>query len=188
MFYIIYFINNTSYANDNKIILTQKIEKVQTYPFTNWYSNGQIKGICHFKNQTSVKCQPLLLHGKVTEWYSNGVKKAEGNWSNSYEKGEFTWWYPNGQKRLSGFCNTNAIGLWKQWDISGEILRKGYYKNEKRIGVWKTIISNSVFKCIFKNGKPWNGLWHINKFKTTNGAQNVKGVWEKQYYINGNPQ
>jgi hypothetical protein len=133
---------------------------------TNYYPNGQMK----YKRETigSVSGGSRRVnHGKTVEWYSNGQKKEEGNFTSDglysgLRTGSWTWWYENGNKKVFGYYGEYSaspsnfgqkVGLWTFWYENGNKRMEGYYdwyrkgtwtfweKNGKKIGegIYKTI-------------------------------------------------
>ena len=124
----------------------------------------------------------------LTTYYSNGQKKAKGNWDGFdpvgdhiswYENGSVesesigfdepvlttTFWYENGQiesiKSYSTQPNFVEIGLWAEWYENGNKKSEGSYQGDDgRIGKWQFWHSNGQLACSGVH-KGWggDGLW-----------------------------
>ena len=71
-------------------------------------------------------------NGLYTEWYNNGKKAVVGVFKNGVENGESTRWYKNGKKKQEGsFSNGKKDGIWTWWYNNGIKKKEGEYINGK---------------------------------------------------------
>jgi len=107
-----------SYALTFKYVDGQKIRHTER-----WYENGQMRELVETDDFGN-------YHGLMSEWYSNGQKMYEDNYSKGLRFGKGTRWFDNGQVELTAnFVNGKLDGLLQKWDANGVILIYGIYKN-----------------------------------------------------------
>ena len=71
-----------------------------------------------------------LRNGTYSDFYSNGQKSFEKNFSNGVEDGKWTHWYENGQKNVEGnYINGKKDGEWIWWNEDGTKIVRDNYKN-----------------------------------------------------------
>ncbi len=129
--------------------------------------------------ETGEKKESGIIHGGLysgvwTEYYSNGQKKASGNYKIEDNYGQgckygiWVFWDENGKKTEEKKYTNNVSEYWNSWDSSGkQVLKNGwgyleeYYpnhklkaageiKNGKKWGNWKDWYSNGNIKEEYK--------------------------------------
>lgn len=78
-----------------------------------------------------------FFNGSRTEWYEDGEKKEEAEYSNGKKNGVFKSWYPNGQIEREGtMVNDRWSGDYREWYENGQLCVSGKYVDGKREGEW----------------------------------------------------
>lgn len=76
-----------------------------------------------------------LREGTMTEWYENGQKRLEIEYSNGRAHGSHIMWHPNGQVEMQGnWSDGRENGVWTWWDLTGQKSSECTYKNGKILG------------------------------------------------------
>ena len=101
-------------------------------PYTGWikemYNNGQVKGLCHFKDGKQ--------DGLFTQWFENGQKQAVKNYKDGKRDGVWTFWYKNGQKLEElNYKDGKQDGLKTGWYENGQKEDEINFKNDKLDGL-----------------------------------------------------
>lgn len=109
------------------------------------------------------------IDGPYVQWFPDGTKAIEGNYSNALPQGTWTLWYENGNPMLqetlvNGVSSGESIG----WYPNAKQAGRGQYANGVRQGVWT--------------------VWYNNGAKMQEGAyvdDQQQGAWT-YWYDNGN--
>lgn len=100
-------------------------------------------------------------------WYPSGAKLSETEYRNGYKCGKYLEWHENGNLKTSGtfdtittknlrmfgtsyFKSSQEVGVWKTYDVSGQVLYLAYYKEGKLI---RKKLPRRLRKL--KKGKTW---------------------------------
>jgi antitoxin component YwqK of YwqJK toxin-antitoxin module len=79
----------------------------------------------------------FVADGFYREFYPNGQKFAEGQYTNGRQDGEWTYWYDNGKvNRKAKYKDGQPDGEWEVYNAEGEIIAKRGFKNGRRDGTW----------------------------------------------------
>lgn len=71
---------------------------------------------------------------KSYSWYKNGQKKSEAILINGQMDSTFTVWYENSIiKEIIHYKNGQWNGLWTDYDINGNVISQGEYKNDELV-------------------------------------------------------
>jgi len=143
--------------------------------------------------------------GLVVEYYGNGQKEQEGNWTNGERYGLETRWYVNGKKKSETHHKDGHLdGLWTRWYENGQKSGEGHYKNGKEDGIhtrwyengqklsedhykdgelerrntWWHDSGKKLSEIYYKNGKLY-GLWTYSE----NGKKHTEKYYK--YLVNG---
>ncbi|MDZ4773358.1 MAG: hypothetical protein SGI72_09525 [Planctomycetota bacterium] len=119
--------------------------------------------------------------GNAVEYYSDGVRRAEGPLvfrsekripaSSEREDGTWTWWYPNGERRESGtHAEGHRTGEWTQWYPNGQRRSRGErvwseaLHASPREGMWTYWHENGeiLSRGVFVNGAR-EGHWDFSR-------------------------
>ncbi len=138
------------------------------------------------------------LNGKWKEWFGNGQKAKENNYTNGTLNGEQCEWYENGQLKLKeNFVNGIQTGESIKYLEDGKLKRKKFYKNGKIEGLvyelWDfkgKVVHNGVYSETeyvedIPNGKKTVFYPNGNKMRevmVAKGKENGEQIW---YNING---
>ncbi|NME68418.1 toxin-antitoxin system YwqK family antitoxin [Flammeovirga aprica] len=148
-------------GSDNLIVKSYYKDGVLHGTFQEFYENGQPHFIAHYKNGSQ--------EGAYTSYYVEGMKKTEAQFKNNemvdvmkkyYQSGELqikndikkgTWkeFYPTGEKKsVSQMSGEKKNGLTEVFDIEGNLVQKGTYKEGVIDGIFYTYFpaSNTVKK------------------------------------------
>ena len=75
--------------------------------------------------------------GKWTHWYEDGVLKIKGNYKDGHEDGKWVYFYSNGGKKLEfNFKNKKIHGTLIKWYKDGNKEEEGTYNKGTRDGLW----------------------------------------------------
>lgn len=185
--------------------------KKDSYIVTEYYLSGKISMTALSKNKNDLK-----LEGIRTDYYENGNKKQESNYTNGILIGKQFEWYENGEKKAERQIiwdakNKSSIvkttQFWNpdgaqtvidgngQYENNDEILyEKGKLKNGEKQGTWigQDFKNKSSFTELYKNGKFRSGIStdeNNNKFpyeELTEKPSPKKGVSNFYEYIGKN--
>jgi len=126
------------------------VNGVQEGEVRNWYSNGQLQmegekqhgefnGICktYYEGgnvQTIVDTKLGKFNGELLRFYENGNKKEKCIYIMDMPEGKCVEWYENGQQRVEfNFTNGKFDGEWTLWDLEGNVVKHGVYKDGELI-------------------------------------------------------
>jgi len=81
--------------------------------------------------------KPISLEGTKLDWFEDGSKKQELNYSDGKKNGSFTKWYPNGQlQKKGGYKDDRFDGFFEAWNDEGVRRWTGSYRVGKQHGEW----------------------------------------------------
>lgn len=122
-------------------------------------------------NCGAFSCKAIGINGKYTSYYNNGQLESKGDYTNADKSKDVKW--------LGNLFRSIKVGYWEFYDVSGKLIGKGNYKNDKMDGSWEI-----NFEYSFKG--PKGGEQRIIKslVNFSNGIPN--GEWSGTY-PNGNP-
>lgn len=147
------------------------------FVFTEYYRSGKIS----MKAISTNKDEPRF-EGPRIDYYENGNKKSESQYSKNQINGKQTEWYENQNKKSEKIIKTDlktlqsVIQILQYWnenneqkvidgngfyeETDGGITEKGEIKNSRRQGVWtgKTKLTNSTFTETYENGELISGV------------------------------
>ncbi len=189
--------------------------------FTGAYKNGIPVGIHRFYDSTGVVVNAHLYSengkriaegiideqgrrkGKWTDYYTDGSKRASGNYLNNRRSGSWTFYYRNGKIEQKGrFDKGRYHGAWHWYYPNGEIWREEQYFNGREDGSFVEYGPNGevLTSGSYMSGEK-DGEWsyqvgdHLEKGSYIIGLR--EGVWEYYYrdgslkyegnYSQGNP-
>ena len=93
----------------------------------------------------------------VKDYFRNGMKQMEGNYSNENTKtGKFTYYYKNGKIESQGeYKNNNRINKWIENNEDGSLRLESYYENGLAQHEWKYYYNSGELmrRTNFINGK-----------------------------------
>lgn len=146
-----------------------------------------------------------LRQGYFIKYFTNGHKKAEGEYLNSVKVGEWKYYYPDGNLEQRGVFDRNGKpqgewiwyynngNIWKkenyiaglldgdyvEYDINGNYIIKGSFIEDEEDGLWVYEINNIRETGNFKNGQK-EGVWKTEDLKTNK-------ILFQGRYVDGNP-
>ena len=100
-----------------------------------------------------------LFTGTCVSYHENGKISFRGTMKNGETHGKCEWWFENGTKReeivyesVDGF--SRPVGEYLKWFDNRQLKSKMYYNNGKREGEWVEYDSsgNVTKKGVYKNG------------------------------------
>jgi len=105
---------------------------------------------------------------KITNWYTNGLKKSEYILNKQNNVGKFTYWFNNGQiESVINYKDDKKDGKWMIWDKSGQIQEVSNWKNGKKL-VTKTEYHDDGLiekELVYEDGKLVSEIkYTYNKF------------------------
>jgi len=130
--------------------------------FVYYNSEGKIIITATYKNNVG--------HGIFQRFYNNGVLADSGRLDRGNMTGFWKSWHDNGQLRELRYyaIGRGAFGSqyshmqneFKSWFANGKIQDSGFYKDNKREGVWVEWLENGSVRSIGIYKKNWKkGLW-----------------------------
>jgi len=170
--------------------------------FTDYYKSGKVS-----MKAISTKKDKPYYNGPKIDYYENGNKKQETNYTNNKMEGKQADWYENGNKQSEKLISWNTVTkdyealilqFWKQdgeqtvidgngtYDYAdNKIIEKRPLKNGKKEGVWegKDLKEKYTYSEIYNVGTFISGISadeHNNKFP-------YKELSEKPTPVNGMP-
>ncbi len=144
----------------------------------------------------------FVKHGPETEWYPNGQKKSEVNYSRGKKHGTTTGWYENGQKQVEErYSRDKKDGLEIRWYANGQKQSEETYKEGELHGpgaAWDND-GHQIATGHFQHGKKHGTLRFYAEGTTLSKQEEYKdgvphGEWfvvdatgqkTNQYYIDG---
>ncbi|MDD4141582.1 MAG: hypothetical protein PHR20_02145 [Bacteroidales bacterium] len=148
--------------------------------------------------------EQLNKHGHWKEYYTDGVMRAEGNYSLDKKVGKWTyyhkngkieqegsydddglytgtwfWYYPTGEMlREENFDKGKENGICMEYSEDGNVILQGNYIDGLEDGLWSFSVNNIIEKGNYTAGKK-EGEW------ITKNAENI--ILKKDNYISDNP-
>jgi antitoxin component YwqK of YwqJK toxin-antitoxin module len=149
--------------------------------------------------------------GHWKDFYPDGSLKAEGNYDNGKQIGEWRYYHSNGKTEQTGKFNKQGKfdGTWKWYYDSGQLLREESYRQGLRDGLsteyeetgkvitegefvdgnedgpWFELIGDSYIRGTYRDGLR-NGLWY-NFYLDRNGDKTDSLCYFKGSFIEDNP-
>lgn len=94
-----------------------------------WWPNGNLRYVRHHGANG-------MLHGPSTQYFENGLKKADYQWLGGKLHGDFVTYYPNGRKQMEGaFEHGELHGKYVEWRADGSVECVGFYDLGKEVAV-----------------------------------------------------
>lgn len=151
-------------------------DDLQKKPKTIWQINSGPKGV---------------MQGRYSQFYPNGVVKAEGMYQNGLQSGLWKFYHENGLPKVEcQYFKGRMNGAYKSYDSDGRIAKEGQMANGIPVGLWKEFYGSGQPKSTghYQNGNP-SGLW-TSYFEegvvkaTTNYLGKEKAIF-KEFYESG---
>lgn len=134
------------YRNQEKDSVWTHYGPSERLSFKETYKSGTLHGLKtiyyvpeQLKDKRTVVMQTLTydngtLHGLTKEFFSDGVKKMEGNYKNDALDGVVTKYHPNGQKQfILRYKNEKKHGWWLTYNNQGEEIARKYFYNGRQL-------------------------------------------------------
>ena len=168
--------------------------------FTEYYKSGKIK-----MKAISTKMDEPRFEGPRIDYYENGNKQRETQYSKNLINGKQTEWYENQNKKIEKIIHTDPKTLESQTQIihywnenneqkvidgngfyeetTGEIYEKGEIKNSRKQGIWtgKNNKTKNSFTENYENGALISGV----SIDANNVEHPYKVLFEKPEYKEG---
>ena len=78
-----------------------------------------------------------IKDGPYVAWWTDGKKRAEGNYAGGKQHGEWIEWYSTGLRAAEGdYRNGRRDGPWAFWRESGKKAEEGSFRNGEKQGHW----------------------------------------------------
>ncbi len=107
------------------------------------YDNGVRNGIwTYYDARGNVQGQGTYKNGVMQEgleitFYSNGQKKAEGNWTNAQKDGHWMFYFRSGTKKEEGlYLYGKKTGVWREYDPSSFYAVEKVFEEDQLVG-WR---------------------------------------------------
>lgn len=147
------------------------------FVFTEYYRSGKVS-----MKAISTKLEEPRFEGPRIDYYENGNKKRETQYSKNQINGKQIEWYENGNKKFEKIIKTDlktlqtVTQILQYWnenneqkvidgngsyeETTGGTTEKGEIKNSKKQGVWtgKNSKTNSTFTETYENGEFISGI------------------------------
>lgn len=93
--------------------------------------------------------------GRLTFFYDDGKKEAEGDYELGRETGHWSHWLDDGTRAEGSYREGKRIGAWTYWHENGKKQEEGEYATGQRIGRWTWLYSSGKRREIseYSNGK-----------------------------------
>lgn len=145
-------VNNRVILNKGEYIIYAEIaqsrssREVSDDIFYYWYSANEVK-------RTQGGYDGKLLHGKYTEFYSDKDLRAQGKFSYGVKTGQWKMWHTNGNlSEIQVWSSSGRRAKFESFDVNGNLIRRGSYKNEKLHGIIKEIGPQKTVKRKYRDG------------------------------------
>ena len=206
----------SKYADDALLPEAEEIQKLEVQ--NEYYPDGKLKISAMFRNgipeglkreysaDGKIEKAYLYKNGLITgegivkedgnrdgpwkDFYADGSLRAEGNYDNGKQTGEWKYYHPNGKIEQTGKFNKlgKLDGVWKWYFDSGLLLKEENYRNGLRDGVSTEYdeSGNVIEEGEFVNGSeegPWFELTGDNFIRGTYREGLRNGMWYN-YYLN----
>ena len=149
--------------------------------------------------------------GHWKDYYADGSLKAEGNYDNGKQIGEWKYYHSNGKTEQTGKFNKQGKyeGTWKWYFDNGQLLKEERYRNGLRDGLsteydetgkvitegefvdgnedgpWFELIGDNFIRGTYRDGLR-NGMWY-NFYLDRNGEKTDSLCYYKGSFIEDNP-
>lgn len=95
-----------------------------------WFKSGAI-------HNSLAASGGLLLHSSFTKHYKSNQLAEKGEFHYGVKNGSWKEWYENGKiKRINSWKKGVKNGLFSSYDSLGNMIEKGYYKNNLKVNTW----------------------------------------------------
>lgn len=135
-----------------KLIPEKGIYVLNGFPFTGVAES-------HFFNDSlasSSEFEQGKKHGRITKWFSSGIKSFEGTYYEGKQHGQFHSWWRNGNMRSElNFVHGKGQGVQKQWYQSGELFKQLHLMEGREEGLQRAWRKNGKLYCNYEamNGR-----------------------------------
>jgi antitoxin component YwqK of YwqJK toxin-antitoxin module len=149
--------------------------------------------------------------GHWKDFYPDGALKAEGNYDNGKQIGEWLYYHSNGKIEQSGKFNRQGKieGIWKwffengqmlkeenyrnglkdgistEYDETGKVIEEGEFIEGKEDGPWFELTGDCLIRGTYRDGLR-NGMW-FNFYLDNNGVETDSLCYFKGGFIEDNP-
>lgn len=109
------------------------------------------------------KEQTRFFTGDYREYYSNGTIKLEIQIKDGLPQGTYVIYFENRKpKEIRSYDNGKLHGLWRTYDISGQLISEAEYKNDKKHGTWRIWdeLGTQRYEMNYYEGKK-TGIWRM---------------------------
>ena len=109
------------------------------------------------------RAQTQLYTGDLREHYDNGTLKREIQIKDGVPEGAYVIYFENRKpKEVRSYKQGNLHGLWRKYDISGQLISEAEYKDSKKHGTWRIWDELGVqrYEMNYYEGNK-TGLWRM---------------------------
>ena len=109
------------------------------------------------------KAQKILYTGEYREYYDNGTLKLEMQIANGVPEGTYVIYFENRKPHeIRSYKGGKLHGLWRTYDISGQLISEAEYKTGEKHGTWRIWDELGVqrYEMSYYNGKK-TGIWRM---------------------------
>lgn len=84
------------------------------------------------------RAQTEFYTGNYREYYDNGTLRLEIQISDGVPEGTYVVYFENRKpKEIRSYLQGKLHGLWRSYDVSGQLISEAEYKNDKKHGTWR---------------------------------------------------
>lgn len=101
--------------------------------------------------------------GTYREYYDNGTLRLEIQIKDGLPQGSYIVYFENRKpKEIRSYNNGKLHGLWRTYDISGQLLSEAEYQNDKKHGTWRVWdeLGTLRYEMIYYQGNRI-GVWRM---------------------------
>ena len=109
------------------------------------------------------KAQKILYTGDYREYYDNGTLKLEMQIGNGVPQGTCVVYFENRKpQEIRSYKNGKLHGLWRTYDISGQVISEAEYRNGEKHGTWRIWdeLGTLRYEMNYSNGEK-TGIWRM---------------------------
>lgn len=109
------------------------------------------------------KAQSRFYTGDYREFYENGTLKLEMQIRDGMPERPYIVYFENRKpQEVRSYKDGKMHGLWRSYDLSGQILSEAEYKNGQKHGTWRIWdeLGNLRYEMNYREGKK-TGLWRM---------------------------
>ena len=109
------------------------------------------------------KKQTILYTGDYREYYDNGTLKLEMQIGNGVPQGTCVVYFENRKPHeIRSYRDGKLHGLWRTYDISGQLISEAEYKNGEKHGTWRIWdeLGTQRYEMNYYEGKK-HGMWRM---------------------------